>query len=317
MTRIRISRRDMLKLTGISASAFLLGACTGNSEAETAAKTATTAPQAQSTPSPTQIQSTAEPAATSVPREMVMVEAGSFIMGSDESRTNERPAHLVNITRSFFLGTYMVTMAQYDQYCAHAGKSRLDDRGWGRGNRPATGLTWIEAIEYCTWLSESEGFQPCYSGVRKNTECDFMANGYRLPTEAEWEFAARGGNLSQGYKYPGSDDPLEVAWHEPNAGGRTQQVGQLKANELGIHGMSGNAAEWCWDWYGMDYYARSPQDDPTGLARNEIPSDQFEQVKSKRGGFYNERAEYIYSTFRTADGYNYPGGGMRLARTGT
>ena len=321
--RYRLSRRDVLKLTGISASALLLGACTG--EAETATEglhpteTPTNIPPTPSPvqPSPTQtpIQATATPAATLVPREMVLVEAGSFMMGSDEGYPCEQPVHLVNITRPFYLGMYMVTLAQYDEYCARAGKSRIDDHGWGRGNRPATGVTWIDAVEYCTWLSEAEGFQPCYSGVRKNTECDFTANGYRLPTEAEWEFAARGGIHSGGFKYPGSDDPLEVAWHEANSGMMTQPVGQLLPNELGIYDMSGNVAEWCWDWYADDYYAHSPQDDPTGLPRSEIPSDQFEQVKSKRGGFCSHRAEYIYSTFRTADNYNYPGGGIRLVRT--
>jgi formylglycine-generating enzyme required for sulfatase activity len=246
---------------------------------------------------------------------MILIEAGSFMMGSEDGFPNERPVHQVNITRPFYMGIYMVTMAQYDQYTARVGKSPIDDRGWGRGNRPAIGLTWVEAVEYCTWLSEIEDLQPCYSGVRKNTGCDFSANGYRLPTEAEWEFAARGGIHSEGYRLPGSDDALEVAWHEPNSGGMTHPVGQLMPNELGLYDMCGNGSEWCWDWFADDYYAYSPLDDPTGLAQSEIPSSQFEQVKSKRGGFYNESPEYVYTTFRTADNYNYPGCDIRLVRT--
>jgi len=246
---------------------------------------------------------------------MVLVEAGSFMMGSNTGYPKERPVHLVTITRPFYMGVYMVTFSQYDDYCDRVSKSPIDDRGWGRGNRPAIGLTWLDAVDYCTRLSEMEGLQACYSGVRRNTECDFTANGYRLPTEAEWEYAARGGIHSGGFKYPGSDDPLEVAWHAANSDGMTHPVGLLKPNELGIYDMSGNVAEWCWDWFADDFYARSPQDDPTGLTRSEIPADQFEQVKAKRGGFFNESAEYIYSTFRTADNYNYPGGGIRLVRT--
>jgi sulfatase modifying factor 1 len=209
----------------------------------------------------------------------------------------------------------MVTLDQYDDFCKSTGKTLTDDHGWGRGNRPVTSLTWVQAVEYCNWLSDLEGYTPCYTGVRKNTECDFQANGFRLPTEAEWEFAARGGIHSEGYKYPGSDDPLEVAWHDANSNGMTHPVGQLKPNELGIFDFAGNGAEWCWDWYGADYYANSPQDDPTGLPKEELPLDNFEQVKSKRGGYINASADYIYSTFRSADNYNWPGGCIRLVRT--
>ncbi len=319
----RLTRRDVLKLTGISASALLLGACTGESETAVEGLRATEIPTSipptpspvRPTPSQTLIQPTATPAATAVPREMVLVEAGSFMMGSEDGYPDERPVHLVNITRPFYIGAYIVTWAQYDAYCVRTGKPLLDDYGWGRGNRPAMGTTWLDAVDYCKWLSEREGLQDCFSGIYKDTECDFMANGYRLPTEAEWEYAARGGNRSEGYMYAGSDDPLEVAWHEPNSGGMTHPVGLLKPNELGIYGMSGNGSDWCWDWYADDYYSWSPRDDPTGLPRSEISGDQFEQVKSKRGGFYNFRAEFIRSTFRTADGFNYPGGCIRLVRT--
>jgi sulfatase modifying factor 1 len=307
-----LSRRDILTLTGVSVSALLLGSCARESMITDDGMPAGT-PSAS--PSITPLRSTPTPASTAVPRAMILIEAGTFLMGSDDGFPNERPVHQVKITRPFLMGTHIVTIDQYDRYCARVGKSLLDDRGWGRGNRPAIGLTWVDAVEYCTWLSEIEGLDPCYSGVRKNTECDFLANGYRLPTEAEWEFAARGGNYSEGYRLPGSDDPLEVAWYEDNSGGMTHPVGQLKPNELGLHDMCGNGSEWCWDWYASDYYVYSPVDDPTGLAQSELPESQFEQVKSKRGGFYNESAEYIYSTFRTADNYNYPGGCIRLVRT--
>ena len=306
----------MLKLSGVSALALLLRACKVKSDIaveklSSITKTSTTVPSlipSTSTPNPT-------PGPTGVPQEMVSVEAGTFLMGSEGGFPNERPVHKVNITRPFYMGIYKVTLDQYGMFCLSTGKTLSDDHGWGRGNRPAISLTWVEAVEYCNWLSEIEGYTPCYSGVRKNTECDFTANGFRLPTEAEWEFAARGGIHSEGYRYPGSDDPLEVAWHDANSNGLTHPVGQLKPNELGIFDLAGNGAEWCWDWYAADYYQYSPQDNPTGLPREEIPTDIFKQVKSKRGGYINASADYIYSTFRSADNYNWPGGCIRLVRT--
>ncbi len=306
----------MLKISGVSAIAILLRACNVKPETTvdkpTAAIKTSTAVQSPvpstHTPNPT-------PGPTSVPQEMILVESGNFMMGSEDGLPDERPIHQVNITRPFLMGLTMVTLDQYDTYCTSTGKSLTDDHGWGRGNRPVTSLTWVQAVEYCNWLSEIEGYTPSYSGARKNTECDFTVNGYRLPTEAEWEFAARGGIHSAGYRFPGSDDPLEVAWYDANSNGMTHPVGQLKPNELGFFDLAGNGAEWCWDWYAADYYAYSPQDDPTGLAREDIPKDNFEQVKSKRGGYINASNDNIYSTFRSADNHNWPGGCIRLVRT--
>ncbi|HEY84898.1 MAG TPA: formylglycine-generating enzyme family protein [Chloroflexi bacterium] len=142
---------------------------------------------------------------------------------------------------------------------------RPDDNGLGRGSRPVFGISSYEAIAFCNWLSEKEGLIPCYTGRKKATRCDFSANGYRLPTEAEWEYAARGGPLSRGCQYAGSDDPDEVAWYDENSGGELHPVGQKKPNELGLYDMSGNMWDWCWDWYDSDYYNSSPEADPGGL----------------------------------------------------
>jgi formylglycine-generating enzyme required for sulfatase activity len=205
--------------------------------------------------------------------EMVLVEAGSFQMGSTGGAENEQPVHTVQITRPFYIGQYAVTFEEYDRFCDDQAGRRPQARGWGRGTHPVFGVTWAEVVKYCNWLSEKEGLTPCYSGKGKRIQCDFSANEYRLPTEAEWEYAARGGQKSQGYEYAGGDNPDDVAWYDSNSGGQPHPVGQKQPNELGLYDMSGNAFEWCWDLYGDDYYASSPSNDPTGpSSASEVPT---------------------------------------------
>ena len=247
--------------------------------------------------------------------EMVLVEAGTFEMGSSTWNWDVMPVHAVTISRDFYMGKYPVTHESWAKYRESAVGVRrsVPDEGepW---DSPVGGLTWNDAVAYCNWLSEKHGFTPCYTGKGNATGCDFAANGYRLPTEAEWEFAARGGNESRGYLYSGSDDPGEVAWYVANSGGRYHSVGQKKPNELGIHDMSGQLWEWCWDWYGEDYYQSSPEVDPVGPSSGRsIHVSDADRVK--RGGNVVEEAETLRVTRRGADGSKYPGGGVRLVRT--
>jgi formylglycine-generating enzyme required for sulfatase activity len=245
---------------------------------------------------------------------MVLVEAGSFEMGSIDGLPDEQPVHTVHITRPFYIAKYTVTFDEYDKFYYDnlgTGIRKPDDEGLGRGNRPVE-VTWCNAVAYCNWLSKKEGLTPCYSGKGKLVKCDFSADGYRLPTEAEWEYAARGGSKSLDYIYAGSDNPDDVAWYADNSGGQIHPVGQKQPNELGLYDMSGNIWEWCCDWYAEDYYASSPANDPEGPALGPDTS-----LRVKRGGRADLNTDSIRVTYRSAEGISFPAGGngFRLART--
>jgi formylglycine-generating enzyme len=184
------------------------------------------------------------------------------------------------------------------------GKNPSDpDRGIG-DNHPVNQVSWYDAMAFCNELSKREGRTPAYSINGSNVTWNQQANGYRLPTEAEWEFAAGGGNHSNGYKYAGSNNIDEVAWYDGNSGGKTQPVATKKSNELGIYDMSGNVREWCWDWYG-DYSSNS-QTNPTGPASG--------SSRVKRGGswLYNASTCLLTSRDYYSPSYSYNGLGFRV-----
>ena len=196
---------------------------------------------------------------------LIYVEGGSFMMGSDDCDIYyfQQPIHEVSVS-SFYISKYQITQNEWQEVMG-------SNPSWFRGDKlPVEQISWYDAIEYCNKRSIKEGLKPCYSGSGKNISCDWTANGYRLPTEAEWEYAARGGKKSKGYKYSGSNDINEVAWYGSNSSDKTHPVGEKQANELGIYDMSGNVWEWCWDWYSIDYYSKSPRSNPRGPSSGEF-----------------------------------------------
>jgi len=190
---------------------------------------------------------------------MVLVERGSFTMGDTwgDGESDEKPAHKVTFTYDFYIGKYETTFDEYDAFCEAIGKSKPSDNEWGRGQRPVINVSWWDAIAYCNWLSEKEKLPRAYDDEGNFLDKDGKVTtdpskvvGYRLTTEAEWEYAARGGNESKGYKYAGSDNVDSVGWYISNSRSKTQEVGKKAPNELGIYDMSGNVWEWCSDRYG-------------------------------------------------------------------
>ncbi len=248
--------------------------------------------------------------------EMVFVEGGSFYMGNDYSDAlDEKPEHKVTLS-DFYIGKYEVTFDEFDLFCRSTGYPFPDDGGFGRGKLPVMNVSWEGAIKYCNWLSSRFGLDKVYeleidSNGTYVKEVHWDANGYRLPTEAEWEYVAKGGSKSQGYAYCGSNDPNEVAWYAANSDGKPHEVGQKKPNELAVYDMLGNAWEWCWDYYDKDYYKKSPSENPHGPANG--------KTRVYRGGNFKSSIEYLRVTRRFSLSPNIAQGniGIRLAQTAT
>lgn len=176
--------------------------------------------------------------------DMVRVEAGTFMMGATSEMQNpwdnEKPVHQVTLTNDYYIGKYEVTQALW---WAVMGSNPSNFKG---ENHPVKNVSWNDCHDFIRMLNILTG------------------KHFRLPTEAEWEYAARGGRKSKGYQYSGSNSLSDIAWYADNSGSTTHAVGTKEPNELGIYDMSGNVWEWCQDWY--DSYTSSSQTNPTGAA---------------------------------------------------
>jgi formylglycine-generating enzyme required for sulfatase activity len=187
--------------------------------------------------------------------EMVEIPAGTFQMGQISEET---PVHTVNITKAYYIGKYEVTQKQYTDIIG-TNPSNFT----GNDNNPVEKVNWYDAIQFCNELSKKEGLEPCYtleSGT--NWLCDFNKKGYRLPTEAEWEYACRAGTITDHYTGTSESQFASAAWYGSNSDSITHPVGQKVANNFGLYDMHGNVWEWCWDWYSD--YEEGTFDDPTG-----------------------------------------------------
>ena len=179
-----------------------------------------------------------------VPLKMIRVEPGSFMMGSENGDDAEKPVHWVTLTQAYYLGETEVTQAQWRAVMGNNPSRFQGD------NRPVEQVNWNDAMAFCRKLND-QGRAP--KGWK-----------FTLPTEAQWEFAARGGNRSRGYTYSGSNNVGDVAWYYVNSGKETHAVRRKQANELGLYDMSGNVKEWCLDWYGSGSYSSGAVTDPQG-----------------------------------------------------
>ena len=168
--------------------------------------------------------------------EFVAIEGGTIQMGGnfDEYERGYPPLHNATV-HSFSMSKTEVTFDEYDIFCLLTGRIKPDDEGWGRGERPVINVSWYDATDYCEWLSNASG------------------KSFRLPTQAEWEFAARGGNKSKNHEFSGSNNIDSVAWYSENSNKTTHPVGQKSPNELGIYDMTGNVSEWCFEFIPNSY----------------------------------------------------------------
>jgi serine/threonine protein kinase len=196
----------------------------------------------------------------SVGMTFVLIPAGDFVMGSryEPPAEDERPPHPVTISRAFYLGAFEVTQQQYETIM---GKN--PSHFSGRPSNPVDDVTWIDAVTFCNRLSEREKLPPYYRIASVDDVTVLGGTGYRLPTEAEWEYACRAGNLDN---VPFLTDAIgdKYAWMWRNSNGMTHPVGEKEPNDFGLHDMYGNVWEWCWDWVGP--YSAISQIDPTGPA---------------------------------------------------
>jgi formylglycine-generating enzyme required for sulfatase activity len=226
---------------------------------------------------------------TAAPK-MVWLPEGTFMMGDNKSsRNNEKPAHEVSVD-AFSIGQYPVTFEEYDRFCESTSREKPDDRGWGRGTRPAIGVSWEDAAAYCEWLCEQTGAH------------------YRLLTETEWEYACRAGSATR-YSFGDDEPPLRgYAWYSKNAGNKTHPVGEKLPNDWQLYDMHGNVWEWVQDWYGA--YSKESQHNPSGPEQG--------SYRVIRGGCWFDDAGYCRSAYRRywLPGYRYYSLGFRLARDG-
>ena len=220
---------------------------------------------------------------------MAYLPGGSFLMGSKRGAPDEAPPHTVKVA-GFLMDKYEVTHAMY-------AKVQLPNPSHWQENpqNPVERIRWRDAKQYCNERSLTEGLKPCYNEKTADWDCDLSANGYRLPTEAEWEYACRAGTDGD-YEFGAIDKLRQYSWFAENSDQKTHPVGQKKPNRWGLYDLSGNVSEWCDDVYSPTFYTGSPIDNPTGP-----PNPGADVRRVIRGGSWKSSADQCRSAARQGE----------------
>jgi formylglycine-generating enzyme required for sulfatase activity len=233
--------------------------------------------------------------------EMVRIRGGTFTMGSSDSADSEAsPPHQVTLS-AFYMGKYEVTQAQYQEVMGINPSDFISDPAAGdiQRRRPVEMVTWYDAVEFCNKLSKREGRTPVYtisgrtpatgSIIIAEVTANWNANGYRLPTDAEWEYACRAGTTTA-YN-TGNTISNNTGWYNANSGGKTHEVGKKPPNAWGLYDMHGNVFEWCWNMF--ETYTSNAKTNPTG---SEGTAPGLHRVI--RGGFWGTDEDFMRSANR-------------------
>ena len=232
--------------------------------------------------------------------ELAAIPGGTFTMGPTSFDVSTVS---VTLSKGFYMGKYQITQEQYQEVMGtnpsyfHGGTGREPAAGELQGKRPVEQVTWFDAIDFCNKLSEMEDLTPVYTITDAAVTANWSNNGYRLPTEAEWEYACRAGSNTAWYFGDTEADLVNYAWYYENASYMTHPVGKKTANAWGLHDMHGNVWEWCWDWYGS--YASGAQTDPRGVASG--------PERVIRGGNWYSLAQNLRSAYRSSSSPDWGG----------
>ena len=268
--------------------------------------------------------------------DFVLIPAGTFQMGSNQGYSDNKPVHTVTLTKAFYMCDHEVTQAEYEAVMGEGSNPSYFKTGAAEGevqeNRPVEQVSWYKAIVYCNKRSMAENLTPCYTISGKTdpaewgtiptssdetwnkVECNWTANGYRLPTEAEWEYAARAGDTTvDSLTWSGTNASASLgdyAWYFSNAGSKTHEVKKKSENAYKLYDMSGNVWEWCWDWWtASGKYSADAATDPRG--------DTSGSGRVRRGGGYDGGSVLCAVSFRSYDspGSQYCRIGFRVCRS--
>ncbi len=229
--------------------------------------------------------------------EFVDISSGNFMMGSNTGFGYEQPVHKVTISKDFLLSKYEITQKIW--------KLVMDSNSAGvqSDDLPAMNIKWEDAILFCNKLSKIYDYDTVYVANNGTYTYNKSADGFRLPTEAEWEYACRAGS---GGDFPGTGNIDDMGWYNGNSAFNAHPVGTKNPNDWGLFDMNGNVWEWCWDWYSSDYYQTSPEIDPSGPASG--------NRRIIRGGSNSDGATFARSSNRTFPSSDFTNCGFRIAK---